>query len=149
MPQFERSGVTGMELLVGGTQRASASWTCPGHSCARSHTLSFATNALGEGRHSAQVRVTDGVDRSAQSQPWDIMVDHSAPRITRLEGAAAQPFLGNGTPGLLLEVTDRATTAPVSTWSRAVRRAPPASGTQAADATIAAEATSPPTARGA
>ena len=143
VPQFERSGVTFMELLVGGTQRASQSWTCPGHSCARSHTLSFATNALGEGRHSAQVRVTDGVNRSTQSQPWDVVVDHSAPRITRLEGALRQPFLGNGTPGLLLEVTDQGNTAPVANLipSSSFERLLPA-GTQAADATIAAEATS-------
>ncbi len=109
VPQFERSGVTFMELLVGGIQRASPSWTCPGHSCARSHTLSFATNALGEGRHSAQVRVTDGVIRSAQSQPWDVVVDHSAPRITRLEGAMRQSFLG-GTRGGCSRSPTRATT---------------------------------------
>ena len=143
VPQFERSGVTFMELLVGGTQRASQSWTCPGHSCARSHTLSLATNALGEGRHSAQVRVTDGVNRSTQSQPWDVVVDHSAPRITRLEGALRQPFLGNGTPGLLLEVTDQGNDAPVANLipSSSFERRLPA-GTQAADATIAAEPTS-------
>ena len=142
VPQFERSGVTGMELLVGGTQRASASWTCPGHSCARSHTLNFATNALGEGRHSAQVRVTDGVGRSTQSQPWDVVVDHSAPRITRLEGALRQSFVGPGTFGLLLEATDQGNDAPVANLipsSSFERRLP--DGTQAADATIAAEAT--------
>ena len=143
VPQLERSGVTFMELLVGGTQRASQSWTCPGHSCARSHTLSLATNALGEGRHSAQVRVTDGVNRSTQSQPWDVVVDHSAPRITRLEGALRQPFLGNGTPGLLLEVTDQGNDAPVANLipSSSFERHTPA-GMQAADATIAAEPTS-------
>ena len=142
VPQFERSGVTGMELLVGGTQRASASWTCPGHSCARSHTLSFSTNALGEGRHSAQVRVTDGVNRSTLSQPWDVVVDHSAPRITRLEGALRQSFLGAGTHGLLLEATDQGSDGPVANLvpsSSFERRLP--EGTQAADATIAAEAT--------
>ena len=103
-----------MELLVGGTQRASQSWTCPGHSCARSHTLNLATAPFAEGRHTAQVRVSDGVGRSTQSQPWDVVVDHSAPRITRLEGALRQPFLGNGTPGLLLEVTDQGNDAPVA-----------------------------------
>ena len=143
VPQFERSGVTGMELLVGGTSRASMSWTCPGHSCARSHTLSLATAPFAEGRHSAQVRVSDGVGRSTQSQPWDLVVDRSAPRITRLAGALRQSFVGSGTHGLLLEATDQGDDAPVANLipsSSFERRTP--EGLQAADATVAAEATS-------
>jgi RHS repeat-associated protein len=142
VPQFERSGVTGMELLVGGTSRASMTWTCPGHSCARSHTLSLATAPFAEGRHSASVRVSDGVGRSTQSQPWDVVVDRSAPRITRLAGALRQAFVGSGTYGLLLEATDQGDDAPVANLipsSSFERRTP--GGLQAADATVAAEAT--------